>query len=582
MMDAAPPQYLADVYERLVGAPSAAPADRERRLSDVTEDDLSLESTSPAFRVCTLNIGGRNTNSFEFEMRGDATQLGTRWGELFGRANAFLAEHGPASCPGLEAAVDTAVVAVAPEPRPGAGILAKVLAAASWEDVQREVLSTCPMLFNACNLASLRAGRPAPLEMPENLLERTRDAANDGAGATVAFQAVWLAWLAGTSEADRAAWTKRAKKYGVSLGDAVAGLLVFDSMCFEVLKHMYAPEKGYDDTNNSCGAIVSAHLAFHDRLHFTTELGKYTKLLELLAELRFPEVVCLQEAYDLVVVARGGTSTLSARMFSMFADKYHVTSAGESAVLARKDAFLLDDVLGDDVGAAAPWRKRLAAVGSSLYGEDGKLQADWETTLSRTVVVQARRVRVDAAHDEPTRASLLPARWALVDAIARKERPVPTRPKAAPVPVVLACVHGKGASEVGVAFVPALVEALTAAFGDAQAYVIGMDSNTGNSDAFTRALLGCGAMSERAADLEARTVAKRRSRLQTQVKKAGVLDVSLKDFIVAWAREGGEKVPLVEVLEQFPSLKSGHQIKTLMPTARWPFDHALLVTQVLP
>ena len=85
MMDAAPPQYLADVYERLVGAPSAAPADRERRLSDVTEDDLSLESTSPAFRVCTLNIGGRNTNSFEFEMRGDATQLGTRWGELFGR-----------------------------------------------------------------------------------------------------------------------------------------------------------------------------------------------------------------------------------------------------------------------------------------------------------------------------------------------------------------------------------------------------------------------------------------------------------------------------------------------------------------
>ena len=117
MMDAAPPQYFADVYERLVGAPSAAPADRERRLSDVTEADLSLESTSPAFRVFTLKIGGRNTNSFEFEMRGDATQLDTRWGELFGRANAFLAEHGPASCPGLEAAVDTAVVAVAPRAR---------------------------------------------------------------------------------------------------------------------------------------------------------------------------------------------------------------------------------------------------------------------------------------------------------------------------------------------------------------------------------------------------------------------------------------------------------------------------------
>ena len=42
---------------------------------------------------------------------------------------------------------------------------------------------------------------------------------------------------------------------------------------------------------------------------------------ELLAELQFPEVVCLQEAYDLVEISRGGTSALSDRMYSMFADK---------------------------------------------------------------------------------------------------------------------------------------------------------------------------------------------------------------------------------------------------------------------
>ena len=43
--------------------------------------------------------------------------------------------------------------------------------------------------------------------------------------------------------------------------------------------------------------------------------------VELLAELQFPEVVCLQEAYDLVEISRGGTSALSDRMYSMFADK---------------------------------------------------------------------------------------------------------------------------------------------------------------------------------------------------------------------------------------------------------------------
>ena len=91
-------------------------------------------------------------------------------------------------------------------------------------------------------------------------------------------------------------------------------------------------------------------------------------------------------------------------------------------------------------------------------------------------------------------------------------------------------------------------------------------------------------MAERASDLKARTVAKRRSKLQTQVKKAGVLDVSLKDFVVAWrADEAGTKMdPLVMGVEQFPSLASGDTIEMLMPTAQWPFDHALLVAEVEP
>ena len=39
-------------------------------------------SRMPPFHALTLNVGGLNKNSFEFETKGDATQLGKRWAEL--------------------------------------------------------------------------------------------------------------------------------------------------------------------------------------------------------------------------------------------------------------------------------------------------------------------------------------------------------------------------------------------------------------------------------------------------------------------------------------------------------------------
>jgi len=531
-------------------------------------DDGRPELESPVFTVCTLNVGGRNTNSFEFEMRGDRTALGERWGELYERANAGLAEGGPATCDGLEETIDAAYTTIALEPRSTESVVTSLLAEATWEAALDRVKSESPMLFNACNLASLRVGRPAPLEMPENLLKRLPE--EEQGNATAQFFEAWLAWLHSTSSEDWAAWAKRAKKYHVSLGDAVAGLLIFDSMCFEALKRMYP--------SSSCGSIIREHLAFHDRLHFTTELGKYTKLVELLAELQFPEVVCLQEAHDLVEISRGGTSALSDRMYSMFADKYYINSAGETAVLARRDAF---QTVPDDE-AKSEWYLKMEAQGQELYGNDPKLLKDWETTLQRTCVVQARRLRTEVSRT----ASLLPKRWAAVDKMTRRGASFRLRstPRSGPVPVALCAVHGKGASEIGAAFVPALARALSTHFSDKAAFILGMDSNTADSDTFSAALEGCGILAERASDLKARTVAKRRSKLQTQVKKAGVLDVSLKDFVVAWrADEAGTKMdPLVMGVEQFPSLASGDTIEMLMPTAQWPFDHALLVAEVEP
>ena len=115
--------------------------------------------------------------------------------------------------------------------------------------------------------------------------------------------------------------------------------------------------------------------------------------------------------------------------------------------------------------------------------------------------------------------------------------------------------------------------------GPAAARVVGMDSNTAESDSFCDVLREHGIAS---ADPVLRTVAKRRSRLQTQVKKAGLLDVSLKDFVVAWSEDDGRKV-LVRQSEQYPYLRGdSDRVEMLMPTAKWPFDHAIVVAEIAP
>ena len=230
--------------------------------SEMKSDDGRPELESPVFTVCTLNVGGRNTNSFEFEMRGDLTELGEQWGQRFAKANACLAETGPSQCQGLERAVDAAYAQMASEPRSTESVVTSLLNDATWEQALERVTRDCPMLFNACNLASLRVGRPAPLEMPENLLKFEANVEDDS---VQQFFGAWLRWLHSTNNEDWAAWSKRAKKYSVSLGDAVAGLLIFDAMCFEALRRMYP-------SSESCGDIMREHLSFHDRLHFTTEV----------------------------------------------------------------------------------------------------------------------------------------------------------------------------------------------------------------------------------------------------------------------------------------------------------------------
>jgi hypothetical protein len=96
-----------------------------------------------------------------------------------------------------------------------------------------------------------------------------------------------------------------------------------------------------------------------------------------------------------------------------------------------------------------------------------------------------------------------------------------------------------------------------------------------------------------------KTVSKSRTLFQTQVRKTGVLDISLKDFVVAWkvGDESPEAVPdalpgetaeaaastllpLVAHTEHFPEIHADANIAMLMPTAQWPFDHSMVIVAI--
>ena len=143
-------------------------------------------------------------------------------------------------------------------------------------------------------------------------------------------------------------------------------------------------------------------------------------------------------------------------------------------MLARRDAF--QTIQDQDEKPA--WYLTLESEGRKLYGDDAKLLKDWETTLQRTCVVQARRLRTEVSE-----------RFIITEALGGSGQNdsragsfrLRSTPRSGPVPVALCAVHGKGASEVGNAFVPALARALSTHFSDKAAFVLGMDSNTSDS-----------------------------------------------------------------------------------------------------
>lgn len=118
------------------------------------------------YHMCTLNVGGRNTNSFEFMMRGDHGPLAQRWEVLYGRAERTMCEKGPADVPSLAANLDAIAESVGGHGQ-GSGVAERLLAYPTWAAMMGALQSERSMLLNALNLTTLRQGRPSPLEMPE-------------------------------------------------------------------------------------------------------------------------------------------------------------------------------------------------------------------------------------------------------------------------------------------------------------------------------------------------------------------------------------------------------------------------------
>ena len=222
-----------------------------RSASDLSDDappPTSIEAG--ALRICTLNVGGRNTNSFEFLMAGDGSELGQRWSIMYETGMKAVASSGPGGVAGLSDAV-AEVLALAGQPGEDA-LIASLLKKETWSTLLKEAKEAMPKIFNALNMASLGAGRPSPLERPENVNPK------------IALLEQWLAWLKETLPKQRAAWEERLRRKTLPpLPTCLAAMLLFDAMCAVAMQAMHA--SAFFD------AAILAHRELHAKLAFTSD-----------------------------------------------------------------------------------------------------------------------------------------------------------------------------------------------------------------------------------------------------------------------------------------------------------------------
>ena len=125
--------------------------------------------------------------------------------------------------------------------------------AKTWATVYDQVRREKPGLFNALNLASLKVGRPSPLEAPV-------ECGHLGSGEE--YLKAWIAWYNGIDESvlPAADLQKKAEKKGLSVPDAFAGLLAFDMLCLAAARYVF-PERTFAKLADVTRALPYATLS---------------------------------------------------------------------------------------------------------------------------------------------------------------------------------------------------------------------------------------------------------------------------------------------------------------------------------
>lgn len=488
------------------------------------------------FEFVSLNVGNRNMNVYEFQQMNTKTQLNTLWTMRYYTAMNFMNTAGPQK--------ESLMFLFLEEIRGELGdagdyeIVLRICNQPTWSEMYEVIKNECPHFVAALNVETLKAGRPAPLEQPENLdVTRLADADQE-----MWFMELWREWL---KDATRTKWQKLAKTRNLSVVTAVSGLFVFDYMSKRLVEAMYSSHH----EKKTPFQLIQQHLQFSSLFPAMTGPGKYSRLASyLLDERSTPEVVFLQEAATLVEY--DGVNCVDADLrphLDRLRGPYLLfwATGRESVLLLKKDAFTYAE-------ETTGWRKHVIDAGQAKYGrssvtnkEDAKRLTKWQKNIEKTVVVRA----VTA-----------------VSAASRTQR------------VMLIASAHCGHMDHTQFYLMALKDALDTYAGNEDIVtVVGADTNAAREDvlSFQDDLVDGGMLAGMVA-IGKCTVAKTRTALQAQAAKDGKGDTSLKDYIFAWGKTTGpSKAALRQI--RVPDLDAD---TVLLPNDVWPYDHASVVLTV--
>jgi hypothetical protein len=207
-----------------------------------------------------------------------------------------------------------------------------------------------------------------------------------------------------------------------------------------------------------------------------------------------------------------------------------------TVVLVRREKFAKAENISDAVCNALT-----AAIAERFPSASAELEKAWTTTVRRMAVVK------------------LTSRGSTVCVAS------------------LHCSKSEGTAEL----LGALKDVLEDAVGPFANVIVGLDSNVPGNEAreFQSKLLEMGMEFGGSQEAQQVTVAKMRTMFQTQVKKAGEMDVSHKDYVLTWGaaqRQATAYTP--DLCTAFGIDRNENTMR--LPTTCWPFDHAAVTAKV--